>query len=102
MEREKKLILPNDKNLSLKEYFAALPKAERRPVIISAPKEELIEAIARLSGKTKMTARRWVYGYVEPCLAEKEKIAALLNCPVEVLFPEEPKKAEELKNTHSV
>ncbi|MCD7931831.1 MAG: hypothetical protein LUH15_10990 [Tannerellaceae bacterium] len=66
-------IIPNDKNLSLTAYFANLPKAERRPVIISAPKEDLVEAIAGLSGKTKMTARRWVYGYVEPCLAEKEK-----------------------------
>lgn len=88
-EKEERIrrIIPNDKNLSLKDYFASLPKAERRPVIISAPKEELVEAIARLSGKTKMTARRWVYGYVEPCLAEKEKIAELLGCPVEVLFP---------------
>ncbi|MCD8042572.1 MAG: hypothetical protein LUH10_05860 [Tannerellaceae bacterium] len=86
-ERSKKIV-PNDQNLSLKEYFANLPKAERRPVIISAPKEELIEQISTLCGKTKMTARRWVYGYVEPCLAEKEKIATLLNCPVEVLFPE--------------
>ncbi|MCD8176551.1 MAG: XRE family transcriptional regulator [Tannerellaceae bacterium] len=87
-EERVKRIIPNDKNLSLKEYFANLPKAERRPVIISAPKEELVEKISHLCGKTKMTARRWVYGYVEPSLAEKEKIATLIGCPVEVLFPE--------------
>ena len=35
-------IVPNLKKLPLAEYFAALPKAERRPVIISAPKEDVI------------------------------------------------------------
>lgn len=38
-------IVPNLKKLPLAEYFAALPKAERRPVIISAPKEDVITAI---------------------------------------------------------
>lgn len=87
MEENKKPIIPNSEGLSLKEYFSKLPKAERCPIIISAPKEELITEIAFLCGKTKMTARRWVYGYVEPCLAEKEKIAALLNSSVDILFP---------------
>ncbi|MCC8133201.1 MAG: hypothetical protein LIP04_06185 [Tannerellaceae bacterium] len=88
MKGNNKQIIPNCEGLSLTEYFSKLPKAKRRPVIISAPKEELITEIARLCGKTKMTARRWVYGYVEPCLAEKEKIAHLLDCPVDALFPQ--------------
>ncbi|MCD7936276.1 MAG: hypothetical protein LUG98_05390, partial [Tannerellaceae bacterium] len=87
-ERKSNPIRPNDKQLSFTEYFANLPKAVRRPVIISAPKEELITTIAQMCGKTKMTARRWVYGYAKPCLAEQEKIAELLGSTVEVLFPE--------------
>jgi len=39
----------NLKKLPLAEYFAALPKAERRPVIISAPKEDVITAIVEAS-----------------------------------------------------
>jgi|GEM_PF-714749 len=88
MEEKKNSFTPNKGELPLTQYFHDLPKAVRRPVIISAPKEELITEIARICGKTKMTARRWVYGYAEPCLSEKEKIATLLECDVESLFPE--------------
>jgi len=83
----RKQIIPNNQNLTLTVYFACLPKAIRKPVIISAPKEELIQEIARQCGKSPMTARRWVYGHTSPCLAEKQKIAELLQCPVDVLFP---------------
>lgn len=86
--QKNKQIIPNLKKLPLTEYFACLPKADRRPVIISAPKQALAEEISKICGKTKMTTMRWLYGYTEPCLAEKEKIATLLECPVECLFPE--------------
>ncbi|MCD7937488.1 MAG: hypothetical protein LUG98_11555 [Tannerellaceae bacterium] len=91
-EQTNKHFTPNVDELPLTEYFANLPKAVRRPVIISAPKEELITEIALICGKTKMTARRWVYGYAEPCLAEKEKIAALLECNIDSLFPSRKKE----------
>ena len=83
-----KEIVPNLDKLPLIQYFANLP---RRPVIISAPKEEIVELIAETCGKTKMTARRWLYGYTKPCQAEKEKIAELLQCSVSDLFPETQK-----------
>lgn len=89
-----KRIVPNLDKLPLIEYFANLPKANRRPVIISAPKEEIVEIIAEACGKTKMTARRWLYGYTKPCQAEKEKIAELLQCSVSDLFPENLKMHE--------
>jgi len=95
-EQTNKQFTPNVEELSLTSYFANLPKAIRRPVIISAPKEELITEIARICGKTKMTARRWVYGYAEPCLSEKEKIAKLLDCDVDSLFPNSGKAAQPL------
>lgn len=86
--QKNKKIVPNVGKLPLIEYFANLPKANRRPVIISAPKEDIVEMIAEACGKTKMTARRWLYGYTKPCQAEKEKIAVLLQCSVSELFPE--------------
>lgn len=84
-----KKIVPNLKKLPLKEYYNALPNAERVPVIISKPKDDLVEAIAKACSKSTMTAKRWIYGYSVPCLAEKEKIAGILNCPVECLFVKE-------------
>ena len=52
-------IVPNLKKLPLAEYFAALPKAERRPVIISAPKEDVITAIV------EATQRKFVAGCMD-------------------------------------
>ena len=86
MEKKNKQIIPNCDDLSLTEYFSHLPKATRIPVIISAPKEELVEEIALLC------ARRWVYGYTKPNPVEKQKIAVLLESSVEVLFPIKPKE----------
>ena len=56
-------IVPNLKKLPLAEYFAALPKAERRPVIISAPKEDVITAIVEATQRNRHTVRCWMYGY---------------------------------------
>ena len=70
-------IVPNLKKLPLAEYFAALPKAERRPVIISAPKEDVI------------TVRCWMYGYTQPnSMVEKKIVAEILQSDVATLFPE--------------
>ncbi|MCS2197173.1 hypothetical protein NXW20_16855 [Bacteroides faecis] len=54
------------KKLPLAEYFAALPKAERRPVIISAPKEDVITAIVEATQRNRHTVRCWMYGYTQP------------------------------------
>ena len=53
-------IVPNLKKLPLAEYFAALPKAERRPVIISAPKEDVITAIVEAIQRNRHTVRCWM------------------------------------------
>lgn len=87
-----KKTIPNSEKVSLKEYFAHLPKAVRTVVVISAPKEEFIQEVSRICGKHPLTVRRWAYGYIQPCKADREKIADLLGCPVEVLFP--PMKEE--------
>ena len=84
-----KQIVPNVKKLPLKEYYNSLPFAKKQVVVISKPREELAQAIANACGKSLMTAKRWIYGYSKPCPAEREKIASLLGCPLESLFPKE-------------
>lgn len=84
-----KQIAPNVKKLPLREYYNSLPFAKKQVVAISKPREELAQAIADACGKSLMTAKRWIYGYSKPCPAEKEKIAAMLGCPLECLFPKE-------------
>lgn len=83
-------ISPNLKKLPLVEYFKGLPKAERRPIIISAPKEDLVNRIAEATQRHKHTVRCWVLGYSKPSsLVEQQIIADLLQSDVEVLFPKE-------------
>lgn len=69
-------IVPNLKKLPLAEYFAALPKAERRPVIISAPKEDVITAIVEATQRNRHTVRCWMYGYTQPNSMVEKKIVA--------------------------
>lgn len=88
-----KQIAPNVKKLPLKEYYKSLPFAKKHVVAVSKPREELAEAIAAACGKSVMTAKRWIYGYSKPCPAEKEKIATLLGCSIECLFPAEEEAA---------
>lgn len=80
---------PNVKNLPLKEYYNTLPFATKHVVATSKPREELAQTIADACGKSLMTAKRWIYGYSKPCPVEKEKIAEILGCSVECLFPKE-------------
>lgn len=83
-------ISPNLKKLPLTEYFKRLPKAERRPIIISAPKEDLINRIAEATQRHKHTVRCWLLGYARPSsLVEQQIIADLLQSDIEVLFPKE-------------
>jgi len=84
-----KEIVPNLKNLPLTEYFARLPKAKRKPLIISAPKEELITAICESTGRHRHTVRCWLLGYAQPSsMVEKKIVADLLSSSVDILFPE--------------
>ena len=78
-------IVPNLKKLPL----AALPKAERRPVIISAPKEDVITAIVEATQRNRHTVRCWMYGYTQPnSMVEKKIVAEILQSDVATLFPE--------------
>lgn len=86
-------IAPNIKNLPLTEYFKSLPKAQRIPMIISSPKEELIRKIAHLTGREPHSVRRWMYEYCKPGPLERKTIAEVLGCPVECLFPNEEEVA---------
>lgn len=82
-------IVPNLKKLPLKEYFKALPKAQRSTIIISSPKEDLITAIAERTKRTRHTVRCWLSGYFRPSsILEKEIIAEMLQSDIETLFPD--------------
>ena len=82
------IIAPNLKKLPLTEYFASLPKAERRPVIISAPKEDLITAISEATKRNRHTVRCWLLGYSRPnSMIEKEIVAEILQSNIDILFP---------------
>lgn len=83
-------ICPNLKKLPLTEYFQSLPKAERRPIIISAPKEDLVNRIAEATQRHKHTVRCWVLGYSKPSsVIEQQIIADLLQSDIDTLFPKE-------------
>lgn len=83
-------ISPNLKKLPLTEYFKRLPKAERRPIIISAPKEDLVNAIAEATQRNRHTVRCWLLGYAKPSSnIERQIIADLLKSDIDILFPKE-------------
>lgn len=83
-------IVPNLKKLPHSaSILAALPKAERRPVIISAPKEDVITAIVEATQRNRHTVRCWMYGYTQPnSMVEKKIVAEILQSDVATLFPE--------------
>ena len=88
-------IAPNLKKLPLTEYYKRLPKADRRPVIISAPKQELVDAIAAATERDPHTVKRWLLGYTQPGSAsEKKVIAQMLQSTVEGLFPQAQAQAQ--------
>jgi hypothetical protein len=74
------------KNLPLTEYYAKLPNATR--VIAAKPKDELLEAISELTGRTPETVRTWCLGQNTPPFHVQEKIAKHLNSSPEILFPD--------------
>lgn len=81
-------ISPNFKKLPLTEYFRHLPKAKRRPIIISAPKEDLVNEIAEATHRHRHTVRCWLLGYARPSsLIEQQIIADLLQSDIDTLFP---------------
>lgn len=87
-ETTNKSFTPNLENLPLTEYFANLPKAKRKPLIISAPKEEVINAIAKATKRNPHTVRCWMLGYSQPnSFNDKSTIAEILQSDVKTLFP---------------
>lgn len=62
---------------------------QRRPVIISAPKEDVITAIVEATQRNRHTVRCWMYGYTQPnSMVEKKIVAEILQSDVATLFPE--------------
>jgi hypothetical protein len=74
------------RNLPLTEYYETLPTATR--IIISAPKDELLEDLSKLTGRTKETVRTWCLGINNPPQHIKVKIAKYFHTSPETLFPE--------------
>lgn len=74
------------KNLPLTEYYQNLPTATRK--IVAAPKDELLNELSLLTGRTTETARTWCLGQKTPPPHIQLKIAKYFNSTVEQLFPE--------------
>lgn len=74
------------RNLPLTEYYETLPTATR--TITSAPKDELLEDLSKLTGRTKETVRTWCLGTNNPPQHIKVKIAKYFSTTLETLFPE--------------
>lgn len=72
-------------NLPLTEYYRNLPAAKRK--VVSAPKDELLETIAKISGRAPASVRRWCLGDSMPPFHVQEKIAKHFNSTPEILFP---------------
>lgn len=81
-----KKIIPNLHKLPATEYYATLPKATR--IIISKPKQDLLDVVAEATCRDESSVRRWFLGDATPPPAARNKIAEILKTPVEVLFPE--------------
>lgn len=77
-------IIPNVAKLPLTEYWAQLPNAKRNPK--SAPKEELLRAISIATSRHPGSCRQWFLGVHVPSNIVLEKIAEILQCPVECLI----------------
>lgn len=76
----------NLENLPLTEYYKNLPTATRKVLI--APKDELLDEIAQLTGRTRETVRTWCLGQNNPPRHVQEKIAKYFKTTPEILFPE--------------
>ncbi len=80
-----KVTKPDFTNLPLTEYYSNLPTATRK--IVTAPKDELLAEIARLTGRTPETVRTWCLGTKRPARHVQEKIAKHLKSTPDILFP---------------
>lgn len=74
------------RNLPLTRYYEDLPTATR--TVLSAPKDELLEDLSKLTGRTKETVRTWCLGINNPPQHIKVKIAKYFHTSPETLFPE--------------
>lgn len=77
---------PDISNLPLTGYYQTLPNATRR--IIVAPKDEFLDEIAKVTGRTRETVRRWCLGEITPPAHVRERIAKHFKTTPESLFPE--------------
>ena len=82
---EIKVDKPDSANLPLTEYYKSLPSAKRK--VVSAPKDEFLELIAKITGRTPSSVRRWCLGDSVPPPHVQKKIAKHLNSTPENLFP---------------
>lgn len=73
------------KNIPLTEYYANLPTATR--VVTNAPKDDLLDEIARVTGRTRETARTWCLGQITPAKHVQKKLAKHFKTTPENLFP---------------
>lgn len=80
-----KLTNSDFKNLPLAEYYANLPTATR--VVTKAPKDDLLDEIAAVTGRTRETARTWCLGQITPARHVQKKLAKHFKTTPENLFP---------------
>lgn len=83
---EIKVNKPDFAILPLKEYYKGLPAATRK--IVASPKDEFLDDIAALTGRTRETARTWCLGQVTPPPHVREKLAKHFRTSPETLFPD--------------
>lgn len=83
---EKSKVTNHDfKNLPLAEYYGNLPTATR--AVLKAPKDELLEEISGITGRTPETVRTWCLGTKKPAKHVQKKIARHFGTTPEKLFP---------------
>ncbi len=82
---EIKVCKPDFTKLPLTGYYKSLPNATR--VIVSKPKDDFLNSIARLTGRTPETVRSWCLGKKTPPPHIRVKIAKYIGTPIETLFP---------------
>ena len=77
---------PDISKLPLTGYYQTLPNATRK--VIVAPKDEFLDEIAKVTGRTRDTVRTWCLGQTTPPPHVREKIARHFKTTPEILFPE--------------
>lgn len=83
-----KAIIPNEKNLPIKEYYDNLPKR-------NGLRDYLLKKVSKSSGREPGSVRRWFLGTsIPPTERLRKQVADLLDCTTEVLFPTSPEKLD--------